>query len=180
MRKGPILLLVGTAAVVGWIAPGLKAGDEARHARSAGASTGEAKAEPSHPSRRAAWLSGGTVLEREPDGHFYADATVASHRAHFLVDTGASIVALTAADAEAAGLRWSEADIIPIGRGASGTVLGIPVRLDRIELGGFEATNVEAAIIPQGLDVSLLGQSFLSRVEGVRIEGDRMVVGSAD
>lgn len=177
MRKGPIFLLVGTVAVIGWIAPGLKAGDEAGYTRSAGAGTGEAKEGSSHQSRREAWLSGGTVLDREPDGHFYADATVASHRAHFLVDTGASIVALTAADAEAAGLDWSEDDLRPIGRGASGTVHGIPVRLQRIELGGFEATDVEAAIIPEGLDVSLLGQSFLSKLQGVRIEGDRMTIG---
>ena len=103
-----------------------------------------------------------------------------SRRTHFLVDTGASIIALTGADAEAIGLDWSEADVVPIGRGASGTVHGVPVRLERVELGGFEATDVEAAIVPQGLDVSLLGQSFLSKLHGVRIEGDRMIVGSSD
>lgn len=175
MRKGPIILLVGTAALVGWIAPGLKAGGEGEGSQNA--SSAAARSEPSHRSRREAWLSGGTVLDRGPDGHFYADATVMSHRAHFLVDTGASIVALTAADAEAAGLDWSENDLVPIGRGASGTVYGIPVRLDRVELGGFEAADVQAAIIPEGLDVSLLGQSFLSRVDEVRIDGDRMIIG---
>src|SRR3546814_11005442 len=97
--------------------------------------------------QRGAWRAGGTVLDREADGHFYADATVASYRAHFLVDTGASIVALTAADARAVGLDWSDDDLKPIGRGASGTVYGVPVRLDRMELGDFEAKDVDAAII---------------------------------
>lgn len=174
MRLGPIILLLGTAAVVGWIAPDLEAGGRKGADRAADHDPAAARAELA----RQEWLSGGTVLDREPDGHFYADATVASYRARFLVDTGASIVALTGADAEAMGLDWSEDDLRPIGRGASGTVYGVPVRLDRVELGGFEATDVDAAIIPQGLDVSLLGQSFLSRVSDVRIDGDRMILGS--
>ncbi|HKT85280.1 MAG TPA: TIGR02281 family clan AA aspartic protease [Novosphingobium sp.] len=173
MRMGPIILFLGTIAVVGWIAPGLKAGGQ-------GGAQNAASARQEHEGayQREAWLTGSTVLDREPDGHFYADATIASHRAHFLVDTGASIVALTASDAEAIGLDWREDDLKPIGRGASGTVYGVPVRLDRVELGGFEATDVDAAIIPQGLDVSLLGQSFLSRLSGVRIDGDRMILGA--
>lgn len=172
MRKGPIILLVGTAAVVGWIAPGLEAGGGGSSSKLAVVENGQA----SQPQRQA-WLAGETVLEREPDGHFYADATVDSRRTHFLVDTGASVVALTGADAEGIGLDWSEDDLVAIGRGASGTVYGVPVRLERVELGGFEATDVDAAIIPDGLDVSLLGQSFLSKLQGVRIEGDRMIIG---
>lgn len=173
MRKAPIILLVGTAAVVGWIAPDLQAGGGRK---GASAKLATAEQEQHRQAQRQNWLAGETVLEREPDGHFYADATVASRRTHFLVDTGASIVALTGSDAEAMGLDWREDDLIPIGRGANGTVYGVPVRLGRIELGGFEATNVDAAIIPEGLDVSLLGQSFLSRLEGVRIEGDQMII----
>ena len=171
MRKGPIILLVGTAAVVGWIATGLQTGDGAENA-------GSELAAGEEQTRRQAWLAGETVLEREPDGHFYADASVDARSTHFLVDTGASIVALTGADAEAIGLDWNDADVAAIGRGANGTVYGVPVKLERVELGGFEATNVQAAIVPQGLDVSLLGQSFLSRLQGVRIEGDRMIIGS--
>lgn len=177
MRMGPIILLLGTVAAVGWIAPDLQAGRSEgtdRHTRQNPPAASEGRAP---QSQREAWLAGGTVLDREADGHFYADATVASYRAHFLVDTGASIVALTAADARAVGLDWSDDDLKPIGRGASGTVYGVPVRLDRMELGDFEAKDVDAAIIPDGLDVSLLGQSFLSRLHGVRIDGDRMILG---
>ena len=177
MRMGPIILLLGTVAVVAWIAPDLQAGGNEGIDRSAGQGPATASDGRTRQSQREAWLSGGTVLDREADGHFYADATVATYRAHFLVDTGASIVALTAADAQAAGLDWSEDDLRPIGRGASGTVYGVPVRLARVELGGFEAQDVEAAIIPDGLDVSLLGQSFLSRLRGVQIDGDRMILG---
>jgi len=98
-------------------------------------------------------------------------------RIGFLVDTGASVVALTGADARAAGLAWSAADIRPVAQGASGPVSGVSVTLDNVTLGGHEARNVAAVIVPDGLPVSLLGQSFLSTIHPVRIEQDRMVLG---
>jgi len=56
--------------------------------------------------------------------------------------------------------------------------MGVGVRLERIEVEGIEARDVEAAIIPEGLDVSLLGQSFLSKIENVEINGDEMRLGA--
>ena len=87
------------------------------------------------------------------------------------------MVALTGADARAAGLDWSAAEIHEVAQGATGPVAGIRVTLDRITLGGHEARDVDAVIVPEGLPVSLLGQSFLSTVESVRIEQGRMVLG---
>lgn len=176
MPKGAILLLVGTVVFVGWIAPSLPVPNSAvRPVAPVAASTGsDSKAEARHE----AWLTGGTVLDRESDGHFYADAQINQQRpTHFLVDTGASMVALTGQDARAIGLTWTDSQLQPVGRGASGTVYGVPVKLDRVDLGGFAAQDISAAIIPQGLEVSLLGQSFLTRLNGVRIERDRMVLG---
>lgn len=177
MKAGPIVFLVGTAAIVGWIAPGLSSGNDAAK-ESAAQEAGQLIEDKAKESDHEAWLTGGTVLDRAYDGHFYADARVDSRSTHFLVDTGASIVALTGDDARAIGLDWNEEDLVQIGRGASGDVFGVPVRLESVELGGFEAENVDAAIVPEGLDVSLLGQSFLSRVRGVNIDGDRMVIGA--
>ncbi len=125
----------------------------------------------------AAWVAGATELPRAADGHFYADATVNGASLEFLVDTGASVIALTGADARAAGLFWSAADVAPVARGASGPVHGVEVSLDRVTLGGHEARNVRAVIVPDGLAVSLLGQSFLTTIQPVRIEDDRMVLG---
>ncbi|QKG70554.1 retropepsin-like aspartic protease family protein [Erythrobacter mangrovi] len=125
----------------------------------------------------AAWSAGETVLPRASNGHFYAEASVNGSSVNFLVDTGASMIALTGEDATAAGLSWSESDVRIVAQGASGPVYGVPVRLDHVVLGGHEADNVDAAIIPRGLDISLLGQSFLSTIEPVRIEGDRLVLG---
>ena len=94
-----------------------------------------------------------------------------------LVDTGASVVALTGADARAAGLNWNPTQLGVVAQGASGPIRGIALTLDRVTLGGHEARDVRAVIIPEGLPISLLGQSFLATVEPVRIEKDRMVLG---
>ncbi len=117
------------------------------------------------------------MLPRAADGHFYADVTVEGVTKEMLIDTGASVIALTGPDAEAMGLYWTEADVAPVARGASGTVYGVPITLNLVQLGDFEAQAVEAVIVPRGLGVSLLGQSFLSQVGRVEIEGEQMVLG---
>jgi aspartyl protease family protein len=122
--------------------------------------------------------SGGeTTLKRDDDGHFYADLRVDGREVTMMVDTGASFIALTPADAEAADIDWREDDAIVVGHGASGPVRGVPVTLDEVELGDHRAREVQAAVIVDGLKVSLLGQSFLQQIDGLRIEGDRMILG---
>ena len=124
-----------------------------------------------------AWAAGTTELPRAADGHFYADAAINGAQVNFLVDTGASVVALTGDDARAAGIGWSDADVRPVARGASGPVYGVAITLDEISVGGHIARNVSALVVPEGLEISLLGQSFLSTVQPVRIDSDRMVLG---
>ncbi len=118
------------------------------------------------------------VLEREADGHFYADVMVDGQPVRMLIDTGASVVALTADDASAMGLYWHEQDVSQVAQGASGAVHGVGTVIDRIGIGQFEASGVEAVIIPEGLGISLLGQSYLSTLGKVEISGNRMVLGS--
>jgi aspartyl protease family protein len=115
-------------------------------------------------------------LERETDGHFYAAADVDGTPIRLMVDTGASMIALSAADARKLGFQWNASELQHVGRGVNGDVMGKPVQLDSVTVGDLQADNVEAVIIPEGLDVSLLGQSFLSRVDNVQIEGDRMTL----
>ncbi|MDE8651073.1 retropepsin-like aspartic protease family protein [Novosphingobium album (ex Liu et al. 2023)] len=186
MRKGSVLLLLGCGLLLGWMTPDLaRPGGSPTltgtfpEKSTAPAALASPAAATTRASRREAWLTGETVLDRQPDGHFYAEVSVESHPARFLVDTGASIVALTAEDAQDMGLEWNDSDLVRIGQGASGPVYGVPVVLDRVELGGFEARQVQAAIVPDGLGVSLLGQSFLSQLRGVEIDGDRMMLGGS-
>jgi aspartyl protease family protein len=120
--------------------------------------------------------AGEVVLYREGDGHFYAQGVGNSASLRFLVDTGASVVALTDDDAQRLGLYWHPGELATIGRGASGEVIGKQVMIDRLAVGDLVAQNVQAVIIPDGLDVSLLGQSFLSRVGSVSISGNQMTL----
>ncbi len=125
----------------------------------------------------ASWSAGETVLERSDDGHFYADVTVSGSPMQMMVDTGASFIALTGEDAAAIGLDWSETDMRVVADGASGPVRGVMVQLDEVELNGHIAHDVRAAVIPEGLGVSLLGQSFLSQIDRVSIADGKMILG---
>ncbi len=118
----------------------------------------------------------GTVeLARAPDRHFYADAQVNGARIRFLVDTGASKIVLSHADAQRAGIATG--NYSAVGRGAGGEVRLLPVTIARLGLGPVSAEQLPAMVAEEGaLTVSLLGQSYLSRLESVTIEGDRMIL----
>lgn len=115
------------------------------------------------------------VLQREPNGHFYADAEVNNMTIRFVVDTGATGIALTRDDARRAGLAVSAGMFEVVAEGASGDVKGEWVTLDSVKLGQEEAKQVPAVILDGGQQ-SLLGQSFLQQFNSVEIKGERMVL----
>ena len=116
-----------------------------------------------------------TVLEREANGHFYVDAKVIGELVHFIVDTGATGVALTEEDARRVGLAFSPSEFEYVGEGAAGPVRGKLVTIDTIEVDGKTVEDVSGAVL-QGGDLSLLGQSYLSRMGEVQMRGDYMVL----
>ena len=113
-----------------------------------------------------------TVLERSEGGHFYAHVEVNGALVRFLVDTGATGVALTEEDAERIGLEFDRGAYEQVGIGASGPVRGKFVTLDKVSLDGKAARQVEGAIL-EGSDVSLLGQAYLGRFS-VEMRGETM------
>ena len=116
-----------------------------------------------------------TTLEKERNGHFYTYADVNGEPIRFVVDTGASFVALTVKDAKRLGIPFSPTEFEVIGEGASGMGRGKLVQLDSVEIEGKRVTNVKAAIL-EGSRLSLLGQSYLSRMGEVQMRGDYMVL----
>ena len=116
-----------------------------------------------------------TQLKRRDNGHFYVTAEVNGADIEFLVDTGASTVALTEEDAEAAGLDFSPDEFEPVARTANGIAQGKALTLPRVTVDGKEVMEVEALILADS-EVSLLGQSYLSRIGGVQMSGDTMVL----
>ncbi|HEU4651361.1 MAG TPA: TIGR02281 family clan AA aspartic protease [Croceibacterium sp.] len=164
-----VTLLFG--ALVGWFAPGAS--------QPGAAAAGAAVTRPDAQQPQAAdehWYADEVVLPRGGDGHFYAQVSTASGSVMMLVDTGATMVALTGNDAAMMGVEWQSDQVRPVARGASGDVYGVPVVLDAINVNGIEARRVPAVVVPEGLDISLLGQSFLSRVNRVEVTSDEMVL----
>jgi aspartyl protease family protein len=114
------------------------------------------------------------TLNRASDSHFYADVQVNGATIRFLVDTGATGIVLTAADAQRAGIGGG--DYNAVGKGAGGEVRMMPTTATRLALGPLNADNVPVMVAKEGLSVSLLGQSYLSRIGSVTISGDRMIL----
>lgn len=118
--------------------------------------------------------SGGKRIARASDGLFYVRAEVNGHKMRFLVDTGASVTVLRAADAKALGLA-PQADRFGqrIETAGGGTAMAW-TRLASVKLAGRELHDVRAAVVRQGLGVSLLGQNMLGRLQSVKIERDQL------
>ena len=117
-----------------------------------------------------------TVLEREGNGHFYTHAKVNdAELVHFVVDTGATVVALTVDDAKRLGIPFDPAEFTVVGEGASGLVRGKDVMLKSVEVDGKRVENVRGVIL-EGSRLSLLGQAYLSRMGEVEMSGDYMVL----
>jgi aspartyl protease family protein len=115
-----------------------------------------------------------TVLAADGRGHFIAEGGINGKPVRFVVDTGASVVALPASEAVRLGIDYRK------GRPGSTRTAGgvVPVYrmvFDTVKVGGIELRAVEGLVIEQGLDIALLGMSFLSRVE-MKNEGQTMTL----
>ena len=115
------------------------------------------------------------TLQRSSDRHFYATANVNGRDVRFLVDTGASEIALTEDDARKVGIKFDPEKYELLGEGASGFVRGQYVELDNIQLDGIHENGVKAVVV-EGANVSLLGQPFLENVDEIVIRKSEMVL----
>jgi len=165
------IFLIVIATLIGALMPAGFGGPYNGRVETIGVDTADTRQDPAQLSDSG---SGTITLSRSFDGHFYADAQVNGTTIHFLVDTGASVIALSGADAQRAGLALS-GDPQIIGAGASGQVWGHVVRLNRVELGVKSISDTPAVVLAGG-DRSLLGQSFLSQFGSVEINGNTMVL----
>ena len=114
------------------------------------------------------------TLAADTRGHFVADGAVNGTPVRFLVDTGATTIALPGRDAMRLGLDYRKGER-GITNTANGTVTVYRVRLDSVRLGPIELSGVEGIVIEHGLDIALLGMSFLNRVEMKR-DGQTMTL----
>lgn len=116
------------------------------------------------------------VIRRAPNGMFYVSAAVNNQSVRFLIDTGATTIVLTSADAAAIGLDIGANDRTHLIRTAGGDARVAKVRLDSVNLGERKLKGLEAVVIDDGIGVSLLGQNALSQLNAMSIEGDRLTL----
>ncbi len=124
------------------------------------------------------WVNkqGELVINRSSDGHFYINALVNGVKIQFMIDTGASDVALTTEDAEKLGFDLSSLRFTKIYSTANGLSKAASVQLDRLMIGDNVFKNVDAHVGTGGLDISLLGMSVLGRLTSFRIERDTLIL----
>ena len=110
-------------------------------------------------------------------GHFRTEGRIDGQRVDFMVDTGASTVALNESSAARFGLRPSRADYTAIVSTANGTVKGARARLAMVQLGELTVRDVDALVLPdEALSENLLGLSFLSKLKRFAYANGQMVL----
>jgi aspartyl protease family protein len=123
--------------------------------------------------------AGGRTLSipRDGRGHFQTEGRIDGQRINFMIDTGASVIALNETSAARFGLRPSRGDYNAAVSTANGTIRAARTRLAMVELGGLIVRDVEAMVLPdEALSENLLGLSFLSRLKRFEYAGGKMVL----
>lgn len=115
------------------------------------------------------------VLKADARGHFVSSGQINGRVMQYMVDTGASTVAIGRPDAQRMGLQFEEQGQRVMMNTANGTAQGWRLRLDSVRVGDVELRGVEAIVTPQPMPYVLLGNSFLREFQ-MRRSGDEMVL----
>jgi aspartyl protease family protein len=116
------------------------------------------------------------ILKREEDGHYWALANLDGQFVKVMVDTGASTVALTQADARKIGLKPETLSYEWTIRTAGGEVKGAAVTLKQVKIGNVRVQDVDAMVLREGLEQSLLGMTFLGELYSYEFKGENLII----
>ena len=114
------------------------------------------------------------ILMAGSGGHFVTAGQINGQAVQFMVDTGATSIAMGMADAEKAGISYKQGQPVRMST-ANGVTQGFKVKLGSVRVGDVEVLDVDAVVIPQAMPFMLLGNSYLSRFQMVR-ENDQMTL----
>lgn len=121
--------------------------------------------------------SGDVALRAGPGGHFETTAEINGRSVEVLVDTGATMVALTYEDAERAGIYLKPSDYTYRTMTANGIAKVAPVTISTISIGNITVRNIQGAVSERGkLSKTLLGMSFLQRLSRVEMQRGALVL----
>ena len=121
-------------------------------------------------------ISRGTriVLTAGSGGHFMTAGQINGKAVQFMVDTGATSIAMGMQDAERAGINYKTGQVIGIST-ANGNTQGYRIKLNSVRIGDVEVFDVDAVVTPQAMPYMLLGNSFLTRFQMTR-ENEQMTL----
>ena len=128
------------------------------------------------PAQQSVDPAGNVTLLRDTNGYFRVSAMVNDVPMDFLVDTGASLIVLSQADARRAGIAVDDLRYDGVASTANGEVRFAQVLLDSFAIGDAVERGVTASVNAGVLDTSLLGLSYLNRFSRIVIEEDRMIL----
>jgi aspartyl protease family protein len=116
-------------------------------------------------------------ISRDGRGHFQAEGRIEGQRIGFMIDTGASVVALNETSAARFGLRPSRTEYNSTVSTANGTIKAARARIAMLDVGGLVVRDVDAMVLPdEALSENLLGLSFLSRLKRFEYANGQMVL----
>lgn len=115
-----------------------------------------------------------TAIPKSANGHFYATAVVNTKAVRFLVDTGASMIALTPADARRLGFTdlVYDAEVST----ANGKTAVARINLSSVTVGQSTVRNVEGVVVKEGLSDSLLGMSYLGKLSRMEVTQSSLIL----
>jgi aspartyl protease family protein len=159
-------LAIGVAGLIGgWLDRGTKAPSKPPETKSAVAAS---------PASSAARI---ISIGRDHRGHFQAHGRVDGRQVSFMVDTGASVIALTERDADRLGIRPSRNAFTAAVQTANGVVRAAPVTLNSVDIGGLVVRDVRALVVSgRGLNENLLGLSYLTRLKRFEYSNNKLVL----
>ena len=115
-------------------------------------------------------------VRKGKDGHYWAEADVNGRQVRFLVDTGATAVSLTSADAQRLGIDTTQLAYDYNVATADGRTRAAAVKLASVSIAGAVITDVDALVIENGVGSSLLGMSYLGRLSGFEATPQAMIL----
>jgi aspartyl protease family protein len=155
---------VVTAMLMSYVARGFVATSAVPVRAHAAAAAAPAKPAPGKPR-----VANALTYAADGSGHFFVEAAVNGAPIRFLVDTGATFVALSPEDAAAAGISPQGLSFTEATNTANGVAHVARTSLRSVRLGQLDVADVAAVVMEQPMPISLLGMSFLSRVDGYSI-----------
>lgn len=116
-------------------------------------------------------------IGQSANGHYEVNALVNDQRVRFMIDTGASTIVLTQADASKAGIDISGLRYtVPVST-ANGRTMAAYVEIQEIKIGAITRQNLRALVAQDGqLDVSLLGMNFMNSLSGYKVQRDQLIM----